>query len=75
MSNFYLHLEAKPGSDIDNCASEAIDLANRLHVTVMFEFNGVKCMACRGDNPKSLASEAFRLINTTTGEYKLARGY
>lgn len=56
MSNFYLHLEAKPGSDIDNCASEAIDIANRLHVTVMFEFNGVKCMACRGDNPKSLAS-------------------
>lgn len=74
MSNFYLHLETQPGCDIRDCSAEAIDLANRLQITVMFDFNGVKCMACPGDNPSRLANEAFRLINTTTGEYKLARG-
>ncbi len=74
MSNFFLNLEAKAGSVVSNCASEAIDIANRLQITVMFDFNGVKCMACPGDNPTRLANEALRLMRDGEPAYKLARG-
>lgn len=73
MSNFYLHIEAVPGTEIANCAAEAIGLANRLQLTVMFDFNGVKCMACPGDNPGKLENEFFKKLNSDR-PYKLARG-
>lgn len=63
MSTFFLRLEAIAGTLIDDAAAEAIKIANQLQVTVMFDFNGVSCMACPGDNSKSLASEAMRILN------------
>lgn len=56
MSNFSLRLEAFAGSDISDCAREACRLADRLGVVVLFDFNGVECMACPGDEPAFLAN-------------------
>lgn len=63
MSTFFLRLEAVAGTLIDDAAVQAIQIANQLQLTVMFDFNGVSCMACPGDNAKSLASEAMRILN------------
>ncbi len=73
MRNLILRIEAAPGSEIGDCATDAINLANRLMVIFMFTFNGVNCMACPGDMPESLESEFFRLLSSDQ-PYKLARG-
>ncbi len=70
MRNLILRIEAAPGSEIGDCATDAINLANRLMVIVMFTFNGVNCMACPGDMPESLESEFFRLLSSDQ-TYKL----
>lgn len=56
MNSFQLKLEAFGGADISDCAREACRLAGRLGVVVMFDFNGVSCMACPGDDPTALAN-------------------
>lgn len=73
MSQLILRVEAMPGTSIDAAAAQAIRLANHMRVTVMFSFNGVDCMACQGDDPEKLATEAMRLMGVKTS-YKLARG-
>ena len=75
--SFFLRLEAIPSTDIDACARDAVEIANALRVTVMFEFNGIDCMACPDDTPASLAAEAMRLIGTpplAVGMKRIARG-
>ncbi len=73
MSNFFLRLEAIPGRDILRCSHEAINLANKLELTVTFDFNGVRCMACPGDNPESLAKETLTIM-TRDYPHNIARG-
>ena len=60
--SFFLKLEASGGSAIETCADEAIDIAEKIGVTVLFDFNGIKCMACKGDSGEELAKETLRLI-------------
>lgn len=77
MSNFFLRLEAIGGTLIDDAAAQAIRIANQLQVTVMFDFNGVSCMACPGDDAKSLVSEAMRILNIVCEQNRfkpIARG-
>lgn len=62
MSSFFLKLEVSPGSLLDKCATEAIDIANRTQINVTFKFNGIECMACPGDNPALLINETARLM-------------
>lgn len=75
MSNFLIRIEPFPGADINRCAAQAIQLANKLDVTVMFGFNGVSCMACPGDSSEALAAEYQRLLSVRPGPSPhIARG-
>jgi hypothetical protein len=56
MANLSLEVECFGGSTIDECCEEAMKLANRLEITVMFQFNEVKCMACPGDEARGLTN-------------------
>ena len=69
-----LRVEAFAGSTIDDTARDAIYLANRLGITVMFKFNSVECMARPGDDPEKLAMQQQELQNNGEAGYKLARG-
>jgi hypothetical protein len=73
MANLSLEVECFGGSTIDECCEEAMKLANRLEITVMFQFNEVKCMACPGDDAKRLASDYYSELKSKR-PYKLARG-
>lgn len=53
--SIFLNVEISAGTDINEAARDAIELADRVGVTVMFGFNGVRCMACPGDNAARLA--------------------
>jgi hypothetical protein len=72
MSNFSITLEPFGGSTILSCAEEAINLANKLQVTVIFDFNDVHCMACPDDDAKGLATSYFEQLKKEHG-YKMAR--
>lgn len=49
--SLFLDVEVSGGTSIEEAAQDAIDLANRIDITVLFRFNGVRCMACPGDDP------------------------
>ena len=66
MSNFYLKLEAMGGADIENCSKDAVTIADKLGVAVLFDFNGVQCMACPGDNAQMLFDAAMVHISRPT---------
>lgn len=49
-ADLWINVECAPGSSIDRACRSAVVLANRLGVTVWFDFNGVHCGARRGDD-------------------------
>ena len=54
MSGLWITVEPSPGSDIDSITKEAVKLADKLEMTVWFDFNGIKCLARPGDDPLAL---------------------
>lgn len=46
----WLDVEVTPGSGIENACRDAVMLADKLGLTVWFDFNGVKCGARPGDD-------------------------
>ncbi len=46
----WLSLEVSPGSHINHTCRDAVRIANRLGLTVWFDFNGVHCGARPGDD-------------------------
>ena len=50
LNTLWLDVEVSPGSDIENTCREAVNLADKLGLTVWFDFNGVKCGARPGDD-------------------------
>ena len=66
-----LKVEAFAGSDIDSVCEDAIRLADRLQIVVIFSFNGVTCMARPGDSAKELAL-VWRDELSSSHTYKLA---
>lgn len=76
MTSFFLTLEAQGGSDLSACAFDAISLATKINVTILFDFNGVKCMACPGDDAKALADDCLRVmkIEPNSTSHLIARG-
>ena len=54
MSGLWITVEASPGSDIDSITKQAVKLADKLEMTVWFNFNGVKCLARPGDDAMAL---------------------
>jgi hypothetical protein len=74
MSNFYLRLEAQPGSDIEAAAGEACVLAAKLDIVVTFDFNGVHCMAIPGGSSSALV-ENWRNELTGKSQYPIASSH
>lgn len=71
--SLFLDVEVSGGTSIEEAAQDAIDLANRIDITVLFRFNGVRCMACPGDDPRLLVDRWSRLlVNSQT--LGIARG-
>ena len=57
MSNIWLTVEVSPGAEIGRTCDEAIALAERIGITIWFNFNGVKCLARAGDDPRRLEAD------------------
>jgi len=55
-NSLLLKVDVFGGSSIESAAGEACALANRLDITVEFEFNGVTCMAIPGGSSDVLVS-------------------
>lgn len=55
MSTAHIKLDFMAGEAIECACTEAIRIANMLHVTADFDFNGVHVMAKPGACPKELA--------------------
>jgi hypothetical protein len=73
MSNLSITVEVLPGTDVTVAAREAIDLANRLGVTVHYDFNGVLCIAAPGDDHESLAEQCMSMVGEME-KIRIARG-
>jgi hypothetical protein len=71
MSALWLTVEASPGSDIYTACEEAVALADKLALSVWFDFNGVKVLACRGDDPKRIARSWSESLESKR-RYKIA---
>lgn len=71
MSSISVHLECLAGTDILTAASEMVDLANRIGVTVELKFNDVTVIAGKGDSAAAIA-ESFREAQESTRSYKIA---
>lgn len=70
-----MKVDAFAGSDIYAACNEAIALADKLGLTVKFDFNGVLCMACAGDCPEQLeAAWREELMRPESKHIKIARG-
>lgn len=73
MSNLSITAEFLPGTDVTVAAREAIDFANRLGVTVHYDFNDVLCIAAPGDDHKSLAEQCMSMVGEME-KIRIARG-
>ena len=71
MSNLWLTVDVQPGASISSACNEAIALAGRIGITIWFNFNGVKCLACKGDDPRRLEADWNRAMSSKAS-YKIA---
>lgn len=58
-SSLNLLVEVDPGSSIERASSDAMELANKLGLTVQFKFNDVLCMALPGGSAADLSTAYF----------------
>lgn len=65
-SNLWLEVSVSPGAGIDETCAQAIELANKLGLTVWFEFNGVKCGARPGDEAALLVINWRECLNSNS---------
>lgn len=54
MSNLWLTVEVAPGAGIERTCDDAVALAARTGLSIWFNFNGVKCLAREGDDPRRI---------------------
>ena len=71
MSNLWLTVEAAPGSDIGGTCDEAVALATKTGLTIWFGFNGVKCLARSGDNPRGIEADWNKQM-AMKGDHRIA---
>jgi hypothetical protein len=64
MATLSIEVEPFGGVSIENACRDAIAIADKLGAVVMFNFNGVRCMARPGDSEQSLAEDWCRVIST-----------
>jgi hypothetical protein len=61
------------GTDVHVAALEAIALADRIAVTIEYNFNGVTCLAVPGDDAGLLAEHCMKIMGSNL-IIKIARG-
>lgn len=69
-----LSVEINAGSDITDAFQDAIELSNKLNVTVKFNFNGVDCYA----KPRTsirVGVENYHAVGKSVSKYKIATSY
>lgn len=66
-----IHVQADPGTLIDDAFSEAVDLANRVRVDIEFKFNGVTCIA-KVDGSAETGVKEFHEAMQSKMQYKFA---
>ena len=69
-----IKVEVDPGSDIKQAAKDAMNLANKLNVTIDFLFNGVTCLAIPGGDDKNIPINYFKAIGSKS-PYKFATSH
>lgn len=74
MGDLKIEIEAFPGAEISRVCRSVIALADKLGITVMCPFNGVRLMACPGDSAERLESDWRKKMKSDDG-YNLARGH
>lgn len=62
MSVLWLTVEVSPGASISNACDEAVALAWKTGLTIWFDFNGVKCLARAGDDPRRIEVDWNRVM-------------
>lgn len=72
MNNLWLTVEAAPGAEIMRTCEEAVALAEKTGLTIWFMFNGVKCLARAGDNPRGIFDEWNKQM-ALKGPHRIAR--
>lgn len=72
--NLSIKVEVDGGAKIENVCREAIELANRVGITVDFVFNGVTCMAAPGGSAVALKGNWETALEQKT-QYKFANSY
>ncbi len=74
MSSLWLTVEVAPGTDIKTACIETVALANLTCLTIWFDFNGVKCLARKGDNPMKIVEHwNEQTASNTEGKYLIAK--
>lgn len=71
MSTIYLKVKGLAGSEILQVSKEAIELANKVGVSVEFDFNGVVCVARPNESAESLAKNWEQEVSSKK-KYKFA---
>lgn len=70
MSATYLKIEGYAGSDILDCAREALYIANQIGINVTFDFNDVHCTMGPGDDPQTLVDNYhYQAASTNTHKF------
>lgn len=72
MTAISINVEVLPTTSIFVASHDAMRLAEKLGITVTFEFNGVYCMAVPGDDWAGLADECLKQMELRC-PYKVAR--
>lgn len=68
-----MKLDAFAGTDISDVASDLCQLADRLGILCVADFNGVKLWARAGDSPLKLVDAFYEQLKRPAGHYKIAQ--
>jgi hypothetical protein len=68
-----MKLDTFAGSDISDVAADLCQLADRLGILCVVDFNGVKLWARKGDNPLHLVDAFYEQLKRPAGHYKIAQ--
>ena len=64
MSKLWLTVEVSPGADLNGTCADAVELAKKTGLTIWFDFNGIKCLARAGDDPRRIAADWDRVMDS-----------
>ncbi len=72
-SNLWLTVEVALGAGIEQTCDDAVLLAARTGLSIWFDFNGVKCLAREGDDPRRIEEAWGIALKRPPGHGRIAR--